>query len=70
MKKCICSAIVIDGVKRANLCQCVEILGGYPIECGYEVSVVYAGENAKVIALLFEQYGGTHVWTTKGEKDV
>ncbi len=62
MKKCICSAIVLDDIKRDNLCQCVRILGGFPIECGAEVSVVYAGENAEVITSLFNHFGGRHVW--------
>lgn len=62
MKKCVCSAVVSDEKKRVNLCECVRILGGFPIECGDEVSVVYAGEKATVMALVFQQYQGSVVW--------
>lgn len=69
MKKCVCSAAVSDEKKRENLCECVRILGGFPIECGDEVSVVYAGEKATVMALVFQQYQGSVVWCG-GDDDV
>lgn len=62
MEKCICSAVVADSVKRDNLCECVQILGGFPVECGDEVSVVYAGAKASTMALVFQQYRGNVVW--------
>lgn len=64
MKKCICSAVVADSVKRDNLCECVQILGGFPVECGDTVSVVYAGERAPTMALVFQQYQGNVIWAT------
>lgn len=67
--KCTCSAVVPDDKKRCNLCDCVQILGGHPIECGNKVSVVYAGEKAESMVLLFQQYEGSSIWEW-GDGDV
>lgn len=69
MEKCICSAVVADSVKRDNLCECVQILGGFPVECGDEVSVVYAGAKASTMVLVFQQHQGSVVWCG-GDDDV
>lgn len=66
MKKCICKVVIVDDIKRENLCECLEVLGGFPIECGNEISVVYAGENVEVIASLFSQYKDSRVWKSSG----
>lgn len=66
MKKCICSVFIKDPIYLNNLCECVDLLGGHPVEeptpAGTTVTVVYAGEYAETIANVFEQYGGTHQW--------
>lgn len=69
IKKCTCSAVVSDDVKRCNLCECVQMLGGHPVECGDKVSVVYAGEKAETMALLFRQYKDSSIWEW-GDGDV
>lgn len=66
MKKCVCSAFISDPIYLNNLCECVAILGGHPVEepmdSGTRVSVVYAGEYADTMVNVFKQYGGGHHW--------
>lgn len=54
----ICTALVEDERQRANLCECVEILGGKPIVTDDTVSVEIDApqETADKFAELFVQY--------------
>lgn len=66
MRKCICSVFIEDAIRLNNLCECVAVLGGHPVEepmfAGTQVTVIYAGPNAETIVALFSQYGGEHCW--------
>lgn len=68
MKKCICSVFINDSLYLNNLCECIKILGGHPVEepigVGTRVSVVYAGEYADTMVNVFKQYGGEYYWTS------
>ena len=44
----ICTANVKDDRQKANLCECIGILGGKPIVEGDTIGVEYEGPNATV----------------------
>lgn len=50
-----CEAIVEEELLQKNLCDCIKIIGGKPIQDGNKISVDYTGEPSKAIAL-FEQF--------------
>ena len=53
-----CNATVEDERQRANLCECVKILGGNPAVTDLNVFVEYEGSNATAEKFieLFSQY--------------
>lgn len=56
MKKCICSATVENELQQKNLCECIAILGGKPIQNGNTISVQYEGEKVDTMIDLFGNY--------------
>lgn len=50
-----CEAIVEEEQLQQNLCQCIKIIGGVPIQEGNTISVDYTGKPEKVIEL-FEHF--------------
>lgn len=56
--KVTCTAIVEEPKQRDNLCECIEIIGGYPDVVGNTVFAEYDGESKKAHRLmsLFKQY--------------
>ena len=58
-----CEAIVEEELLQKNLCDCIKIIGGKPVQIGDTISVDYTGEPTKVIAL-FEQFPN-HTISTK-----
>lgn len=54
----ICTAMLDNEAQKANLCECVKILGGMPDVSGNTVCVEYDGGNttAEKFVELFSQY--------------
>lgn len=61
-----CSAVVENPVQRDNLCQCIRILGGEPVEYKDKVSVEYEGTDTDKFIQLFEHYVRHEIHTCKG----
>ena len=56
MKKCVCSATVEDELQQKNLCECIRILGGNPVQHNDTISVQYEGEKVETMIELFGHY--------------
>ena len=56
MKKCSCSATVENELQQKNLCDCIKILGGKPVQYGTTISVQYEGEKADTMIDLFSNF--------------